>query len=188
MKITEECYVKPNEKLKYPIANCENNNGFIKTHGTIYKIENLYFLYNKCGLYEPSVDDLVIGKVFYKSSDYYKLDFNSVIGVLGSLSFKNATKRFKPELEIGDHVIGRVTKLGDEILVSCNESGLGKLDGDVFKIEQWKIRKLFVVDFLKNLGKRYKFNCALGLNGRIWIKSDDPLTVKNVYDEIKNFN
>ena len=72
----------------------------------------------------PRLGDVVIGRLFYRSADYYKLCLRNFTGVLPSLAFKNATKRFKPELDVNDYVLAKIVKIGSECLLSCVEEVL----------------------------------------------------------------
>ncbi|MGL5725917.1 hypothetical protein, partial [Cetobacterium sp.] len=67
--------------------------------GILCKIEDLYFIKAKTKIYIPKKYDIVIGRIIYTSPDYYRVDLNGCIGILPALSFLNATKRNRPELE-----------------------------------------------------------------------------------------
>lgn len=61
--------------------------------------------------YFPSVKENVIGVVRHRDADNYYLDINtSTDGVLGQLEFNGATKRNKPNLQLGDAVLCYVTE------------------------------------------------------------------------------
>ncbi|KAG0439404.1 Exosome complex component RRP40 [Dictyocoela muelleri] len=163
------------------------------------------FIFSKISLYSPSIDDLVIGKVIYIHSSYYKLDLNGVFGILPTLSFLNATKRNKPNLNSGDYVLCRVKRVSDELLLDCNENGLGllkmkndkvdkennKVDkeiGVVLDIESWKVKFLyFNTTLLYKLGREFKYKIALGMNGKVYLfgKVND---LKVIYNELKTMS
>ena len=53
-------------------------------------------------IYYPQLNDIVIGKVYDKTFDYYSIHCNAPdLLVLHSLDFEGATKKNKPEIEIG---------------------------------------------------------------------------------------
>ncbi|MCZ6914006.1 MAG: hypothetical protein O7C59_05805, partial [Rickettsia endosymbiont of Ixodes persulcatus] len=162
-----------------------NNKAYV--FGIFTSIDSFHFVNSKTKRYTPFVDDIVIGKVFYRCADYYKLDLKHCIGTLPSLAFKNATKRFKPELEINDYVLARITKVGSECLLSCVDQGMGKVEGYIMEVEQWKVRKLYLCSFLRDICKKHKFSCALGLNGRVWIYSEKLVTIRDIVHLLKSF-
>lgn len=179
----------PGDKTSTPVP---NTLGILENKAYVFGIlaytGSRYFLDSNTGRYSPSIGDLVLGRVFYRSAEYYKLDLKHLVGVLPSLAFRNATKRFKPELDVNEYVLAKITKLGSECLLSCVEEGLGKLQGYVLDIEAWKAEKLSTGTFLKEVGERYAFKCAIGLNGRIWIEGEDIITTKDVANHMKSFN
>lgn len=189
MNVKEIVELRPGDKAPLNIVDIAGvHEGRSYVFGVLMSMNTLYFIDSKTGRYTPSMDDLVIGKVFYRCADYYKLDLKHAVGILPSLAFKNATKRFKPELDVGDCVIARITGVGAECALSCTENGLGRLEGYVVEISPWKVRKLYMCSFLRDLGKRYKFSCALGLNGRIWLHSDKVIVVRDVVHHLVNFS
>ncbi|KAL0265751.1 UNVERIFIED_CONTAM: hypothetical protein PYX00_011466 [Menopon gallinae] len=189
MNIKEVRRLRPGEEAPGHVQNTVGiHNGRSYVFGVLMSIDTLHFMDSKTGRYAPTADDLVIGKVFYRCADYYKLDLRHAVGTLPSLAFKNATKRFKPELDVGDYVIARITGVGAECTLSCVGSGLGKLEGYVMELEPWKVRKLYMCSFLQDLGKKYRFSCALGLNGRVWIHSDKAVVVRDVMRLLGRFS
>lgn len=137
-------------------------------------------------MYTPQEHDLVLVKIFYKSSEFYKCDLNGYIGVLPSFSFANATKRNKPELEVNDYVFAKVVKLGSEVLLSCNGDKLGKVEGYIESFLPYQIRKLYL-GLINEIGKKYKFKIYLGLNGKVCCIGD-PMVVKEIFKFINDIN
>lgn len=188
MKIREIKPLRPGDEVPQGVGDTVGiHKGRAYAFGVLTSINSLYFLDSQTGRYAPAIDDLVIGKIFYRSADYYKVDLKTAVGTLPSLAFRNATKRFKPELEVNDHVLARVTRVQSECLLSCVENGQGKLDGHVMDMEPWKVRKLYLCPFLSDVGRVHKFECALGLNGRVWIGCDDPVVVREVVHLLQSF-
>ena len=60
--------------------------------------------------YIPYAADRVIGIIVRRTAFYYYVDIKGpMIGLLGVLEFEGATKRNKPELNVGDIVFCRVS-------------------------------------------------------------------------------
>lgn len=139
--------------------------------GQLCRIESLYFIRSKTRAYRPTRYDIVIGRVIYTSADYYKADLGGCIGYLPTLSFANATKRNRPELERGDWVICQVVRVVGDPLLCCKQEGLGKVD-EVFPVESWKMRLLYFSDFLRRVGATHTFKIGMGMNGYVWLDGD----------------
>lgn len=140
--------------------------------GTLCRIEDLYFVKSKTKLYAPRKYDVVIGRVVYTSQDYYRIDLGGCTGILPALSFTNATKRNRPELEKEDHVVCQVLRVeAMDSLLCCRREGLGKID-EAFPVESWKIRLLYFNDFIKNLSKDRTFKIIMAMNGYVWLEGD----------------
>lgn len=154
--------------------------------GTLCKIEDLYFVMSKTKIYVPRKYDIVLGKVTFSSQDYYKVDLGSCHGILPALSFVNASKRNRPELEKDDAVLCQVERVEDGIpLLSCKKEGFGKVE-EFYAVESWKVRLLYFNDVLKLLSKDLSFKIALAINGFVWIDAD-PETKAEVLKRIKEF-
>jgi exosome complex component RRP40 len=184
MKIRKIRTVRPGDAIK---ENGRKSLGIYKgmavVAGNLMEIEkNKYFIDSKTKRYEPSIDDIIIGQVIYKHTDFYKIDmFHGCHGHLPALSFPNTTKRNKPELMMDVYVLCKIVRKGTECLLSCVGDGLGALNNNVFDLECWKVRRLLLCDYLKDIGKTKRFKIALGMNGKIWIDSECPLTLRDVY-------
>lgn len=140
--------------------------------------------------YIPAVGDLVIGIIIGQFSDSYKVslsNFSSSV-TLSYMAFPNASKKNKPTLKVGDLVYARVSAADRELeaeiecidSITGRDSGFGLLDGGmVGDITLGFARHLlFDNDFplLPMLAKYTKFEIAIGVNGKVWLKCDD---VKN---------
>lgn len=155
--------------------------------GQLHKIEDLYFVKSKTKLYKPSKYDVVIGRVIYTNPEFYKVDLDGCIGILPVLSFLNASKRNRPELNRDDLVIAQVVKVNNtEPLLCCKKEGFG-LISEAFKVPSWKIRLLYFSDFLMNISKSYNYKIVLAINGYIWLESEPEtkLSILNEIDKIK---
>lgn len=137
--------------------------------------------------YIPSTGDFVIGVVTGTFGDTFRVSLsNFSSGVtLNSMSFPNATKKNRPNLKLGNLVYARVSNAEREIDVEIEcldpttgkDGGFGLLEGGyVFDVSLAFARTLLFEpnhELLNLLVKRCKFEIAIGLNGRIWIKADE---------------
>ncbi|KAK6090041.1 hypothetical protein P3W45_000929 [Vairimorpha bombi] len=161
-----------------------NNKSFVC--GTLCKTQNHLFVLSKTKRYYPYIDDTVIGRVIYVSAEYYKIDLDTYIGILPSLSFTNASKRNKPDIKKDDWLFCRIIKQGLEPVLSCVGEGFGKVEGYLFKMEVWQTQLLYVTTILFKIGKKYNYKISVGVNGNICIQSEDPKVARDVYEEILN--
>lgn len=161
-----------------------NNTAYMM--GTLCRIEDLYFIMSKTKIYTPKKYDIVIGRIIFTSQDYYKVDLDSCVGILPALSFMNATKKNRPDLEKEDVVLCQIDKVNDgEPLLTCKKEGLGPID-ECFPVDTWKIRLFYFNNFLSTISKNRNFKIALGINGYVWIEGDAE-TKLAVLNEIENF-
>lgn len=137
--------------------------------------------------YIPAVGDFVIGTIVGAFSDAYKVALSnfSLSVSLSYMSFPNATKKNRPTLKIGDLVYARVLTAAKELEaeIECmdsstgQDSGFGLLeDGVCVDVPLSFCRKLLFDDqfpLLRTLAKFCKFEIAIGVNGKIWVKCDD---------------
>eukprot|EP00382_Lankesteria_abbotti_P002681 CAMPEP_0113846690 /NCGR_PEP_ID=MMETSP0372-20130328/1450_1 /TAXON_ID=340204 /ORGANISM="Lankesteria abbotti" /LENGTH=247 /DNA_ID=CAMNT_0000815867 /DNA_START=10 /DNA_END=753 /DNA_ORIENTATION=+ /assembly_acc=CAM_ASM_000359 len=138
--------------------------------------------------YTPRDGDLVLGIVTVRTSEYYKVDINSASdALLPTLSFNGATKRYCPRVEVGGRVYCIVVSTTDtnDCELSCisttdskswssQEAYLGHLtDGYVVSVSVALAASLAGESccVLERLGSSWKFEVAIGLNGRVWISS-----------------
>ncbi|KOG98938.1 exosome non-catalytic core subunit rrp40 [Saccharomyces pastorianus] len=137
--------------------------------------------------YVPSVNDFVIGTITGTFSDSYKVllqNFSSSVS-LSYMAFPNASKKNRPTLQVGDLVYARVCTAEKELEaeIECVDSATGRdagfgllEDGMIIDVNLNFARQLlFNNDFplLKVLAAHTKFEIAIGLNGKIWVKCDE---------------
>jgi exosome complex RNA-binding protein Rrp4 len=152
--------------------------------------------------YSPKVGDMVIGIITQKTYEYFKLNISTnKDATLNSIDFEGATRKTRPNLNVGDIVFALVEKENkySNVTLTCKseknkkgwmtgESEFGELkDGKVFEMGRFLCLK-FLDD--KDLRKRLKecvksLKIKIGMNGRIWIKADDIFLIQNVFDAIK---
>jgi len=142
-----------------------------------------YWVQNDQRRYLPAVHDPVIGVVLARHSDSYKVDIGmSVPASLPLLAFEGATRKNRPNLQVGSTVYARVTvahKDMDPELTCVGSSGrsdgFGALnDGYLVRCGSGLAQHLLSGQsaILKYLGKMFAYEVAIGLNGRVWVKSD----------------
>lgn len=147
--------------------------------------------------YVPAKDETVVGTVVKKAGDYYRVDIGaSDHALLHYLSFEGATKKYKPDIQVGDVIFGRlVVSCSDmEPELFCTDITTGKKDrygklsneGFLFSCSLHLIRKILnpKCPFLSSLGKAFTFESAIGMNGKVWVKGDDVTTTIAVANAI----
>lgn len=139
--------------------------------------------------YEPALEDMVIGIVTEKHAEEYRLCIRGTdTATLSALAFEGATKRNKPALTVGTAVYCRVTLASKnmEAEVSCIEPGSSKSwvsgettygelsGGNIIHVSLALARSLLSRNgtILNMIGSKIPFESAVGVNGRVWIKSD----------------
>lgn len=132
--------------------------------------------------YIPAKGDSVLGIVSNKSGDIYWLDINaSEPAALSYLAFEGATKKNRPDINIGDTIYCKVVlsnpDLEPELVCVDSQGKKGKLgvlsDGLVFNCSINLVRKILneKCDLLKLLSKELSYELVAGLNGRVWINT-----------------
>uniref|UniRef100_A0A1E1XFX1 Exosome complex component RRP40 n=1 Tax=Amblyomma aureolatum TaxID=187763 RepID=A0A1E1XFX1_9ACAR len=146
---------------------------------------NTYWVEGHQKRYIPAKGDCVIGIVTVKGTETVRVNIgSSEPASLSVFAFEGATKRNRPDIEVGDLVMAQVlmANRGMEPELVCVDSYgkkgiLGVLrspTGFLIKVPINLINKLLAKDcsFLQTLGKRVQFEIALGQNGRIWVNAD----------------
>ncbi|XP_011157075.1 exosome complex component RRP40 [Solenopsis invicta] len=133
--------------------------------------------------YIPNRGENVIGIVTQKSGDIYKVDIGaSDQATLSYLAFEGATKKNRPDVQVGDLVYAKLLVASKDMepeLVCVDSHGkendLGVLssDGMMFTCSLSLVRKLLNPEcpLFKLLGQNQMYELAAGMNGRIWIKA-----------------
>ncbi|XP_058059644.1 exosome complex component RRP40 [Anopheles bellator] len=131
--------------------------------------------------YTPSRGELVIGVVTAKAGDIFRVDIgSSETASLSYVAFEGATKKNRPDVNVGDIVYARLLIAHPDVepeLVCVDSHGKkGKLgilhDGFLLNCSLNLIRKILnpKCTFLSLLAKELAFEMAVGINGRIWIR------------------
>nr|XP_048714827.1 LOW QUALITY PROTEIN: exosome complex component RRP40 [Caretta caretta] len=147
--------------------------------------------------YVPVKGDHVIGIVTIKAGDIFKVDVGgSEQASLSYLAFEGATKRNRPNVQVGDLIYGQfiVANKDMEPEMVCIDSsgranGMGVIghEGLLFKVSLGLIRKLLApnCEIIQELGQLYPFEIVFGMNGRIWVKAktiQQTLIVANILE------
>lgn len=144
-------------------------------------LETIFF-YFTCR-YVPNRGENVIGIVTQKSGDLFKVDIGaSEQATLSYLAFEGATKKNRPDVQIGDVVYAKLLVASKDMepeLVCVdsqgkeNELGVLSSDGMMFTCSLNLVRKLLNPEcpLFRLLGRNQAYELAAGLNGRIWIKA-----------------
>ena len=139
--------------------------------------------------YIPNQGESVIGQILTRTTDTYRVDINSAHpATLPALSFEAATKQNRPQLNITQLVYARVATANKDIEpeIECvdpssgKSAGYGELKGGLLVDGlslQW-CRRLMRQDsgskgVLAEIGVYVGFQCAVGMNGRVWVDAGD---------------
>ncbi|KAA0709644.1 Exosome complex component RRP40 [Triplophysa tibetana] len=166
-----------------------------------HKQANLYWIDSQQRRYIPTKGECVIGIVTAKSGDIYKVDVGgSEQASLSYLAFEGATKRNRPNVQVGDLVYGQFTIANKDMepelvcIDSCgraNGMGVFGADGLLFKVSVGLVRRLLSPqsEIVKDLEKIFPFETVVGLNGRVWVKAktvQQTLIVANLLETCEN--
>lgn len=148
--------------------------------------------------YEPKAADKVVGFIVDKGDAYrVELPGSTFNGILGITSFEGATKRNRPNLQVGDcvHCLVATARRGFEPQLTCatgsgkawvtGEAELGKLDRDsatcVVKCAGVKDEALAA------LRAHFKdFRVVAGANGIVWVRTQRTLDTSCVANALVN--
>ncbi|RWS01662.1 exosome complex component RRP40-like protein, partial [Dinothrombium tinctorium] len=133
--------------------------------------------------YIPVRGERIVGIVVQKGGMSVKVDIGTnENAVLSLLAFEGATKRNKPIIQVGDLVFAQVLGVNQnsETELVCvtskgKRNGMGVLPAEGFMIDVPinVCRRLLAPEcrLLKNLGTKFKYEIAIGMNGRIWVRA-----------------
>ncbi|KAK0174486.1 hypothetical protein PV327_010249 [Microctonus hyperodae] len=133
--------------------------------------------------YIPCRGENVVGIVTQKMGDIFKVDIGSSDQAsLSYLAFEGASKRNRPDIQVGDVVFAKLliaSKDMESELVCVDSHGKkGKLgilgvDGMLLNCSLSLIRKILNPDnpFFKLFAEERAYEIAVGMNGKIWINA-----------------
>ena len=153
--------------------------------------------------YYPKLGDIVIGIITQKTFEFFRVNISTnKEATLNSIDFEGATRKTRPNLNVGDVVFAKVEKENkfSNVTLTCKsssnkkgwmtgESQFGELKGGkVFELGRYFCLRLLDDKELRQRLKECVNNLRLkiGLNGRIWIKTDEVNLVQTVFEAIKN--
>ncbi|KAH9388673.1 Exosome component 3, partial [Tyrophagus putrescentiae] len=149
----------------------------------LHRNGNLFWINSHQRYYIPCERDTVVGVVTSKFGNNCRVDIGaSEQATLSLFAFPNATKRNKGIVEIGDIIFAKVMAAAKDVeteLVCVDQhgrkDGLGVLPkgGYMIKVPINISRRLLAPDsrISEFLGQKYRFEKAIGMNGRIWIRA-----------------
>lgn len=155
-----------------------------------HKPPNVYWIEGHQKRYTPKKGDLVVGIVQVKRGDILKIDIgSSETASLSMFAFEGATKKQKPDVQVGDVVYARLLNANREMEpeLVCVDSyfkagklGLLSNNGYVFNVSTEFAYSLLNYDnpLLRTLGKKTPFEICVGLNGKVWVNGK---TTKDVF-------
>ncbi|OWB78743.1 hypothetical protein B5S32_g2943 [[Candida] boidinii] len=184
---TSEIVLGPNVVVS-PVDNqsiIPTTNGFLNIKEK--KGSTLYYVESNTKRYIPQVNDFVIGTIVGAFGEFYRVSLAnfSAPAILSQYAFPNATKKNRPHLNIGDIVYARVSCADRELDVEIEcidpttgkDGGFGVLEGGyLFDVKLGYARYLLFnesSELFNKLVTKVKFEIAIGVNGKVWIKTDD---------------
>ena len=154
-------------------------------------------------IYNPRMDDYIIGIVTNKFNDFYKIEINSYAQALLFKTNTDGNKNSKLNCEIGDLIYGKILNLNnnnnviDILLTTENKNNkdinkFGKISkGNNFYLGINKIKNLKENEYFKKLIKETESKVYYGDNGYIIIDNDDNeklYYLANIIRDYKNNN
>ncbi|WRT67681.1 uncharacterized protein IL334_004653 [Kwoniella shivajii] len=149
--------------------------------------------------YIPAQKDMVLGTIIAKHAEGFRVDLGSAhMASLEGLAFEGATKRSKPNLKVGTLVYARVSLANRDMEpeIECFDpntgkaEGFGELKGGLMLTCSLQLcRHLLNPNFplLPALAASVPFEIAVGLNGRVWFKTEtvsESIAVKRVIEGV----
>ncbi|KAI9184066.1 exosome non-catalytic core subunit rrp40 [Blastocladiella emersonii ATCC 22665] len=150
--------------------------------------------------YVPVVGENVVGVITHKLGEAFRVDIGTAHpAVLSYMAFEGASKRNRPNLDVGDLVYARVAVASKDMdpELECTNPRTHKADGFghlaagfLAKVPLAFARRLFEDPNcapLKALAKHFTFDMAIGLNGRVWVNAggSNPATTVHIAHAIQ---
>lgn len=148
-----------------------------------HKQPNMFWMDSQQRRYVPAKGETVIGIVTVKSGDVFKVDFGgSEQASLSYLAFEGATKRNRPNVQVGDLVFAQfiIANKDMEPELVCMDSsgranGMGVFGGGglLFTVSLGLVRRLLAPrsEVRSDLQQLFPCELVVGMNGRLWVKS-----------------
>ncbi|XP_018578527.1 exosome complex component RRP40 [Anoplophora glabripennis] len=151
-----------------------------------FKEPNMYWIEGKRHRYIPKKGDLVVGVVVKKMGDTLKVDIGSAeYASLSMLAFEGATKKQKPDVQVGNVVYAKLLnahrEMEPELVCIDSYFKAGKLgilpnDGFLINISLNLVQRLLNINnpLLRTMGKKIPYEIVLGVNGKMWLNAKKP--------------
>ncbi|XP_068181042.1 exosome complex component RRP40-like [Antennarius striatus] len=148
-----------------------------------HKHPNTFWIDSQQKRYVPAKGETVIGIVTVKSGDVFKVEFGgSEQASLSYLAFEGATKRNRPNVQVGDLVFAQFMIANKDMepeLVCVDSSGRANgmgvfgAGGLLFTVSLGLVRRLLAPhsDVLADLQQLFPCELVVGMNGRLWVRS-----------------
>ncbi|KAL9559667.1 hypothetical protein PS6_000667 [Mucor atramentarius] len=161
-------------------------------------VGNRYWIESNQKRYIAATGESVVGTVIAKMGEYFRVDIGTAhSAVLPMLAFEGATKRNKPNLNVQSLVYCRVSMANPDMEpeLECVNPKTGKADGFgelvggfVIKCSLGLCRRLLNPNtpILSYLGEHFPFETAVGMNGRVWINSEEVKNTILISNAIQN--
>lgn len=166
-----------------------------------HKQPNMFWMDSQQRRYVPAKGETVIGIVTTKSGDVFKVDVGgSEQASLSYLAFEGATKRNRPNVQVGDLVFCQLLVANKDMepeLVCVDSSGrangMGVFGGGglMFRVSLGLVRRLLTPnsDLQAELEQLFPCELVAGMNGRLWVKSSSvqrTLVIANLLENCEN--
>ncbi|CAG8434194.1 1748_t:CDS:2 [Ambispora gerdemannii] len=188
-------------KLKLGPGLIQDEDQIIAVKGGVLKHQpagNKYWVESNQRRYVAATGDPIIGVITQKGGEFFRVDIGAAhSAVLSYYAFENATKRYRPNHDVGTLIYARISQANKDMEpeLECVNPATGRADGygelkggQVAKCSLGLARRLLETEtpILKDLGDHIPFETAIGLNGRIWINADTTKNTIVVINAIKD--
>lgn len=163
-----------------------------------HKAPNVYWVDGYSKRYIPKKGDFVVGIVQVKRGDILKIDIGGTeVASLSTYAFEGATKKQKPDVNVGDVVYARLLSANKEMEpeLVCIDSyfkagrmGVLSNEGFVFNINLESAQSLLNYEnpLLRTLGKKTPYEIAVGVNGKVWINAKNTKDVFTILTALQS--
>ncbi|WVR06251.1 hypothetical protein IAU60_003281 [Kwoniella sp. DSM 27419] len=158
-----------------------------------------YWVEGSSKRYIPAQKDMVLGTIIARHAEGFRVDLGSAqMASLEALAFEGATKRSKPNLKVGTLVYARVSLANRDMEpeIECFDPNTGKAEGFgelkgglMISCSLQLCRNLLNPKFpvLPALAASIPFEIAVGLNGKVWFKTEtvsESIALKRVIEGV----
>ncbi|KAL0491400.1 exosome complex protein RRP40 [Acrasis kona] len=151
-----------------------------------------YFLENNQKRYICAVGDMVVGTIKETVGESFRVDIGTAHSALLDVTgFDGASRRNRPDLFPGDLIYARVTVANKDLepeITCLSSQGTARRDWITGQSVFGPLKHGFVIncslgmsrrlldpncELFKQIGDKCSFEAAVGMNGRVWITSED---------------